>query len=179
MLKLSKLADYSVVILASLARDPSKQVTAAQVSEDTQLPVPTVAKLLKKLAKSSHVKAIRGAAGGYKLAHTPEEISISSIIEAVDGPVQIVSCASPNPEPCSRQINCVLHGRWDAINLAIRQTLKGVTLKDLMHTPARIEMSEPQIDNTATASPMGRACAMSEECIPQSGCNSMGGSCKG
>lgn len=178
MLKLSKLADYSVVILASLARDPSKQVTAAQVSEDTQLPIPTVAKLLKKLAKSSHVKAVRGAAGGYKLAHAPEEISISSIIEAVDGPVQIVSCASPDPEPCSRQINCVLHGRWDAINTAIRQTLKGVTLKDLMHAPARVELCEPPTD-TATASPMGHACAMSEECTPQSGCNSMGGSCKG
>lgn len=133
MLRLSKLADYSVVILATLAQQPGEQVTAAQLSERTLLPVPTVAKLLKKLAKSGHVGATRGAAGGYRLTKNPETITAASIIEAVDGPVQIVSCASPPTiKPCARKINCVVHGRWDPINAAIHKALADVTLAEMV-----------------------------------------------
>lgn len=132
MLRLSKLADYGVVILAALARRPEEQVTASQLSEETHLPVPTVAKLLKKLAKSGHVRATRGAAGGYRLAIPAGEITAVSIIEAVDGPIQIVSCAGKHPKPCARKINCTVKGSWDPINTIIRNSLSRVTLSELV-----------------------------------------------
>ena len=67
MLRLSKLADYGVVILATLARHPAQLHTAIRVSETTTLPGPTVSKLLKRFAKVGLLTATRGAAGGYRL----------------------------------------------------------------------------------------------------------------
>jgi FeS assembly SUF system regulator len=142
MLRLSKLADYSVVLLTTLAVRPNELVTAAQLSERTKLPVPTVAKLLKKLAKSGHVNALRGAAGGYRLARMPDSISAASVIEAVDGPVRIVSCAGPEALPCEREVSCGIRGRWDPVNAIIRNALHNLTLAEMVGSTCQTPCSE-------------------------------------
>src|ERR1700712_1695527 len=64
MLRLSKLTDYAVVVLVRL--ESSGGVTTSPcLSQDTGIPEPTVAKVLKALAASGLVVSQRGARGGY------------------------------------------------------------------------------------------------------------------
>lgn len=130
MLRLSKLADYSVVILATMAARKDGLMTAIHLSETTGLPAPTVAKLLKKLAKSGHVQATRGAAGGYRLLQDPKTVTAASIIEAIDGPIKIIGCI--NGVACGHEKTCIIHGRWDPINAAVQRAFSEVTLTDLI-----------------------------------------------
>ena len=134
MLKLSKLADYGVVLLATLARQEPEMLTASQLSTLTNLPAPTSAKILKKMSRAALVKAARGATGGYRLARPAAEINVMQIIEAVDGPLAVTSCAGNIKIPCNYKINCPVHGRWEPINVAVHQAFSSVTLADMINS---------------------------------------------
>ena len=68
MLRISKLTDYGTVILACLAQQPDRMLTATEVAERTKVGLPTVSKLLKKLQRAGLVASTRGSHGGYQLA---------------------------------------------------------------------------------------------------------------
>ena len=95
MIKVSKLADYAVVVLAMLAQSDTAQMNASGVSAKTGLPEPTVAKVLKLLAKEEIVRSIRGVNGGYKLSMSPDSVNVAQIIKAIDGPIMLTACAVP------------------------------------------------------------------------------------
>jgi DNA-binding IscR family transcriptional regulator len=64
MLRPSKLADYATVVMTGLARDPERLRNAAELAADIHLSVPTVSKVLKRLAREGLLVSIRGAHGG-------------------------------------------------------------------------------------------------------------------
>src|SRR5262245_32855867 len=133
MIKVSKMTDYAVVILATLARIDGSVMTASGVSARSGLPEPTVAKVLKTLNRGGLLESTRGASGGYRLALTPEKVSVAAIIDAVDGPVSLTACVDGNPENCGYESKCPVKGRWDGVNRAVRAALDNVTLADMIN----------------------------------------------
>ncbi|MCY4311040.1 MAG: Rrf2 family transcriptional regulator, partial [Rhodospirillaceae bacterium] len=67
MLRLNRITDYAVVVLTRMAHDPRRLVTAPQLSEESNVPAPTVAKVLKALTKEGILASQRGVNGGYLL----------------------------------------------------------------------------------------------------------------
>lgn len=132
MIKLSKLTDYAVVILAEMARGDGAQVTASSLSGKTGLPEPTVAKVLKLLAKGGLIASSRGVNGGYRLTRTPDAMNMADIITALDGPVMLTSCVEHSEDCCNHSINCALRGKWDPVNTAMRKALEDVTLAQMI-----------------------------------------------
>lgn len=139
MLKLSKLADYAFVILSQMTSKPENNWSASALASETTLPLPTVAKLMKLLARGKIVEAQRGATGGYRLSNTPTQISIAQIIEAVDGPITLTECAgqATGKDKCDCAVGgkCPVRENWQKVNTAIRSSLESVTLFDLSVTP--------------------------------------------
>lgn len=134
MLRMSKLADYAFIILTQMSGDILHTWSAASLSQSTTLPLPTVAKLMKLLAKSGIVKPQRGASGGYVLSRPPFEISIADIIEAVDGPISLTECAgmAVGKTVCDCAVAvCPIKQSWTRVNTAIRRSLEIVYLSDL------------------------------------------------
>ena len=131
MIKVSKLADYAVVVLAALANSDAGQMNASGISTNTSLPEPTVAKVLKLLAKAELLQSVRGVNGGYSLKLAPDAISVADIIIAVDGPIAVTSCVEGSATPCGYESQCALKGRWNNVNHAINAALKGVKLSDM------------------------------------------------
>ena len=79
MIRLSRLADYGVLLMSHIARKPERVCTAISLSENAHLPVPTVSKLLAKLARAGLLQSIRGRDGGYLLALEPKDITNNSL----------------------------------------------------------------------------------------------------
>ena len=133
MIKLSRLTDYAIVLLTQIALEGKGVYSATALAEKTFLPLPTVSKVLKQLNKAGVLQAQRGASGGYVLDKAPSEISVASLIEAMDGPIAITDCAGHVSEAnaCKVQATCPSHGKWDKVNSAIRVALEGVTLADM------------------------------------------------
>ena len=132
MIKISRLADYAVVILETLGRGDSSVMTASSLALQSFLPEPTVAKILKMLAKAEILESSRGAHGGYRLAAVPSEITVASIIAAVDGPIALTACVDDKADSCGFEGSCRVKGRWNMVNLTIRDALEGVTLADMI-----------------------------------------------
>ncbi|MFT8674500.1 MAG: SUF system Fe-S cluster assembly regulator [Acetobacter sp.] len=128
MLKLSRLADYAIVILVKLG-EQAGVVTSPCLAAETGVPEPTVAKVLKVLAGDGFVLSQRGAKGGYRLARPLADISVASVITAVDGKIALTACVDGGG--CDNGVTCSLCGSWDTINQAIRTTLEGISLESM------------------------------------------------
>ncbi|MCW8084950.1 SUF system Fe-S cluster assembly regulator [Sabulicella glaciei] len=131
MLKLSRLTDYGVVVLARMGAAPSLRQSAPELAHRTGLAEPTVAKVLKILAGAGLVEGVRGARGGYVLARPLDAIPLSDVITAFDGPIALTACVEGGGGGCGSEEHCPVRGRWDPVNHAIRQALSGITVADL------------------------------------------------
>ena len=135
VLRLSKLTDYAVVVMARLARDgalPEGRVqTAPGLAQATGIAEPTVAKVLKILGAAGLVEGVRGARGGYRLARPLDAVSLSEVIVAFDGPIALTACVDGSAGLCDAESICPVRGRWDPVNDAIRRALSGITVADL------------------------------------------------
>jgi FeS assembly SUF system regulator len=134
MIILSKLADYGVIVATHLAAAAPEQVNAMHLAAETRLPQTTVAKVLKLLAKAGIVTAVRGAAGGYRLARVPQLVSVAEIIAAIDGSFGMTQCTS-TLGPCERLHFCPTRPHWHRINEAVGQALARVTLDEMSTAP--------------------------------------------
>jgi len=133
VIRLGKLTDYAIVVMAQLAREgESASRSASFLADKTGLPEPTVAKVLKILSKDSLVTSVRGAQGGYKLERSPATLTIREIIESMEGPIAITSCIEGTSDHCQMETRCATKGKWDPVNRAIRDALSDITLADMM-----------------------------------------------
>jgi len=135
MVILSKLADYGVIIVTHLAETAPSQVNAVQLAAETRLPPATVSKVLKLLARAGIVSAVRGAAGGYRLARSAAQISVSDVVAAIDGAMAMTQCAT-TASPCDRLDFCPTRPHWHRINQAVERALDGISIHDMVaHSP--------------------------------------------
>ena len=132
---LSRLADYAVVLMTHIGQHLGPVHTAADVAIATGIPVPTVAKLLAKLARRGLLSSTRGVKGGYALARLASTISVGEIVAVLDGPIALTQCIKEGPGGCDLEPVCPSRDGLHRINVAVRKALDDVSLADIA-TPA-------------------------------------------
>jgi FeS assembly SUF system regulator len=140
MLRVTKLADYGIVILTRLARQGDKTCNARDLAGEVRLPLPVVSKILKLLAKHGLLASHRGIKGGYGLARKPEEISLAEVIRALEGPIAVTECTDKIHGDCGLEAGCPVRSNWHRINLAIYQALETITLAEMTRPLQRLRM---------------------------------------
>lgn len=135
MMKLSKLTDYAVVIMVVMGQRVGEVFTTQRLADETGVPQPTVAKLVKLLSKGGLLVSQRGANGGYRLDTDPEELSVARVIAAVEGPIALTACVEGTDDSCTVEHLCGMRGNWNKVNGAIEQALQNVTLADMSPAP--------------------------------------------
>jgi FeS assembly SUF system regulator len=131
LIRLSKLADYAVVMLSHMAARQSEVYTAVRLAERSALPEPTTAKILKLLVRGGVLVSQRGSNGGYVLARPAAEITVAEIIVALDGPIALAACVEGSSDHCGVEQLCSMRGNWNRVNRAIRDALEDITLADM------------------------------------------------
>lgn len=101
MLSLTRKTDYALVALARLAADShngsSTPVSAREIAEAHGLPLPLMMNILKKLHRAGLISSTRGIHGGYILTHEPRAIRLTTVIEAIEGPLRVAVCCQDHP----------------------------------------------------------------------------------
>lgn len=131
MIKLSRMADYAVVLMTQLAREPEALRTAGELSQSCGLPQPTVSKILKLLAHADLLVSYRGNKGGYLLARQADGITMADVIGAVDGPIALTDCIGPDGLVCEIEALCPTRTNWQSINRAMIEALSSVSLAEM------------------------------------------------
>jgi len=131
MIRVSRLADYGVVLACQIASHQGQCHNAYDLAETTGLPAPTVSKLLAALAKAGILTSLRGAKGGYRLARGADQITAADIVTAVDGPIALTICLEQGDGVCDVESLCPTRRGWHRLNEAIRAALASVPLSEL------------------------------------------------
>jgi len=135
MLRLSKMADYGIVLMSYIAQtDTDAARTARDLAEVSNLPLPTVSKVLKALSRAGLLSAQRGKRGGYALVRTAGEINVAEMIAALDGPIALTDCSHLTPGACDLQPSCPTRGNWSLISATVDRALADLSLADLSPT---------------------------------------------
>ncbi len=142
MLRLSKLTDYATVILSFMAKNKIEVHASMEIASVTGIALPTVSKILKLLVNAEVVISTRGAKGGYVLSKPPEQISVATIISALEGPIALTEC-SISQQGCEQASGCDIRGNWSLINKTIHNALESVTLADLVRPAVPEEVLIP------------------------------------
>lgn len=155
VVKVSTRGDYASRALLSLALhgEAVGPTSVRDIAERTGLPQPYLEQILLALKGAGLVRSKRGVGGGYVLARAPEEISLSDIVSAVDGPIVAGDFGPPHTDgACDHEGQCVLLSVWADVGEHMRRYLEAATLADIVHM-ARGEAAWPGEPTSAVTPP--------------------------
>jgi Rrf2 family protein len=130
---ITRRTDYATrAVLALSLVDDDRPRKVHELAEATATPVTVLEQVLPQLRAAGIVRSERGQAGGYRLNHSPEEITLGKIVRTVQGPLAPISCATRSePEPCAMEIGCSLRDTWAEVRDATIAILDATTFADL------------------------------------------------
>lgn len=129
-MKVSAKAEYACLAVLALAQrgQDAAPLRIREISESHEIPERYLVQILLQLKGAGLVTSTRGAAGGYRLARSPEEISIGEVLAAIDGP----DLAARDPTRADRVASQVLGRLWDRVRQAERNVLDQTTVAALV-----------------------------------------------
>ena len=132
-MKLTSKGRYAVMAMADLAKNHVKEpISLSAISLRQGISLSFLEQLFLRLRKKDLVKSTRGPLGGYILSRAPEEIKLSSIIQAVDEKIKTVKCKKSSKKGCNgKSIKCITHNLWDDLETHINKFFENNTLNDV------------------------------------------------
>ena len=86
-MKLSAKTEYACLAMLELAKeyDSGEPVQLRRIAAEHGIPARFLVQILLQLKGASLVASTRGAAGGYRLARPPQEITLADVIDVMEG----------------------------------------------------------------------------------------------
>lgn len=133
-MQVSAKTDYALRAASELALAATEEagpIKGDWISETQGIPKKFMENILHDLKRSGLVRTRRGASGGYWLALPAEEITLATIIRAVEGPLANVRGEWPEVVEYSGAAEH-LQQVWIALRANMRAVLESVTLADVV-----------------------------------------------
>ena len=130
-MRISTKGRYGLRVMIELAaRNGTRPVLLKDIARGTGVSVKYLHRILTTLRASGLVRSVRGAGGGYLLARPAKGITVSEIVQRMEGPFYPVECLQ-DPSACQRAPRCVARGVWQVLGEAIEHALDRINLEDL------------------------------------------------
>ncbi len=130
-MKLTTKGRFAVTAMIDLAlRQDDGPVTLAGISERQKISLSYLEQLFGKLRRHALVVSVRGPGGGYCLAKSLTEISVTDIIRAVDEPLDATMCGGK--ANCHDDQPCMTHQLWTTLTEHMLDYLSSVNLAELV-----------------------------------------------
>ncbi len=128
---LTKQTDYTIRAILYLALTSKEFVSSKTISEDEEIPLQFLRRILQILTKEKIVVSKEGVAGGVKLKKDPYKIELTKLIELFQGNVELTDCLF-RKNICKNRSTCVLRKRIKKIENNVVTELKNVTIGTLI-----------------------------------------------
>lgn len=130
-MRLTTKGRYAVTAMLDLALNAAGgAVSLADISERQGISISYLEQLFSKLRRRELVVSVRGPGGGYRLSREAADISVSSVIDAVDESVDATRCGGQGD--CHDGTTCLTHHLWTDLSDRIHQFLTDISLGDLV-----------------------------------------------
>src|SRR5213593_2754592 len=132
MLKLSKKTDYALMAVQYMSsRGADRVVNTKEIAEEYNIPVELLAKVLQKLGKKGLIVSQNGPKGGYVLAKSANDISVLSVIQAIEGHIGITECYHNEDSHCVQMARCNIRTPLRNIQNSIYSLLESMSIEDM------------------------------------------------
>ena len=132
MLKLSKKTDYALMAVQYMSeKGADRVVNTKEIAEEYNIPGELLAKVLQKLGKKGLIVSQNGPKGGYLLAKSPTDISVLSVIQAIEGHVGITECYHNEDSTCMQMPRCNIRTPLRNIQNSIYGLLDSMSIEDM------------------------------------------------
>lgn len=148
MLKISSSVEYGSRIVVRLASQKADDpMTAERLAESENIPRDYVDQLLMRLRRAGIVVSRRGVRGGYLLAKPAEDISVGSVMRAVDDGVFESICEkyADGDQVCAHTEECGIRPVWQRLASLVENSLDKVSITELRKSEACVETRVAQL----------------------------------
>lgn len=133
MVKFSKKIEYSLIALRYISGAKDEVITAKEISNKYNIPHELLAKILQKLKKENILTSNQGVNGGYKLSKPLTEISLSELIDKIEGKTAIVECLhTDNISECYISDCCSIKDPINKMQIELENLLKTKMVSDFI-----------------------------------------------
>ena len=131
--KISTRGRYALRMMLDIAlHQEETAVSLKSVAQRQEISVKYLEQIVTPLVRGGHLRASRGAQGGYQLCRPPEEYTVGDILRTIEGSHAPVACLSEDAAPCLRAEQCATVEVYRRIDQAIDQVVDHITLGDLV-----------------------------------------------
>lgn len=139
---------YALKIMMDLALHQEQLSHRVDIAQRQGVPLDYMDQILLRLKEQGLIDSTRGRSGGYRLARTPEQISMYEIFNAVEDGFIPVLCLD-GFHSCHAEQFCQSKDAWGVISGSIRDTLSNILLSSIIsdRSPHLVEVSERRISS--------------------------------
>lgn len=143
----------AVVVLAGLP--PGAYCGTSVIADTTGAPRNYLGKLLLQLSRRGLVESQKGLGGGFRLAQSPDKISLHDVVESIEDVTRWQECAFGG-KLCTDETPCPLHHQWGAVRTAYMSLLMNTSVAALVVSDALAGLENagellPQIDEVSAS----------------------------
>ena len=133
-MSISTKGEYGLRAMIELAKHYGLgYIQSADISEARSIPENYLYQLLITLRKAGLIQSRRGPQGGHMLARTPERITVSEVIVALEGPIEPTVCTQEDVTiDCPFHDTCAMREVWTQVTEATQRVLTGTSVADLL-----------------------------------------------
>lgn len=125
-------------VLVDLAsRTDGRPVQSGELAQRHQIPSAFLDQILLQLRRGGVVRSVRGASGGFLLAHQPTEITLASILQVLHGELELFKTAEEPPQRTAD--SCAVLAFWEDLQADFSRKLENTTLQDLVDRQKEME----------------------------------------
>jgi Rrf2 family protein len=148
-MKLSLRGEYALRALIELAEAKEDDIVPIQlISQRQQIPKRFLEQILNDLRSGDFVESKRGIAGGYRLGRPAQDISLSEVVQHIEGVFLPTTSGSQQPrlQPGALEAQKAIHNTIKEAQDAATKVLESITLQDLLERTHQLRDLEQSAD---------------------------------
>jgi Rrf2 family nitric oxide-sensitive transcriptional repressor len=130
-MKLTTYTDYTLRTLMYLAVNTGRPTTIADIANAYRISEAHLMKIVHQLGVAGDIETTRGRHGGIRLARSPEDINLGTVVRRTEVDMDLVPCFA-DMESCAISRACLLKGILDEALGMFLTVLDRCTLADLI-----------------------------------------------
>ncbi|MDX8408682.1 MAG: Rrf2 family transcriptional regulator [Mariprofundales bacterium] len=136
-MRLNNRGRYALSAIVDLALHVDEvPVSLKKIAERQVISSSYLEQIFRRLREAGLVRSLLGARGGYDLAKSAPEITVSDVLRAVNEQLTTKGCTGD--QPCRSDERCNCHALWSLVDDHFEQLLDKVSLQDVIDN--RIEI---------------------------------------
>jgi Rrf2 family protein len=128
---LSQTAEYALRAVLYVAQHGDRLVQAGEMAQALRIPRNYLSKIVHALAREGVLESTRGKSGGFRLAHTPDRVTVAQVVAPFDRLDEVRHCLLGRAQ-CSDRNACAAHRRWKDVAERVAAFFRETTVAELL-----------------------------------------------